>query len=76
MSLYAWIQQFLSNFFLCKIDINCAIFELTASSAHKLQKTSNECINHRLTKALPFHIVNKSLDTIVTDITQACVNGL
>ena len=31
MSLYARIQQFPSNFFLCKIDINCAIFELTAS---------------------------------------------
>ena len=31
MSLYAGIQQFLSNFFLCKIDTNCAIFEQTAS---------------------------------------------
>ena len=76
MSLYGWIQQVLSNFFLCKIDINCAIFELTASLAHKLQKTGKEYINHRLTKALPFYIVNKSLDTIVTDITPACVNGL
>ena len=51
MSLYAQIQQFLSNFFLCKIDINCVIFELTASLAHKLQKTRKEYINHRQTKA-------------------------
>ena len=80
MSLYARIQQFPSNFFLCKIDINCAIFELTASFkiivGYKLQKTRKEYINHRLTKPLPFYIVNQSLDTIVTDITPACVNRL
>ena len=69
-------SNFWATFFLCKIDINCAIFELTASSAHKLQKTRKEYINHRLTKALPFYIVNKSLDTIVTDITPACINRL
>ena len=69
-------SNFWATFFLCKIDINCVIFELTASLAHKLQKMRKEYINHRQTKALPFYIVNNSLDTMVTDITPACINRL